>query len=140
VLHAILINYDLLQTFNKNNIDKYPVTDLDPSNFKTFGKGLRKIWDNYIDKSSRNDTEYFFNLTGGFKATAILLGAVAFRNYQVTNIFYLHEDTKSPEICRIGFNAIKGSTNKYLYTEFYNIETKKYTQNGLPDRETKGFS
>ena len=144
VLHAVLKKPDLLPGVKKHNINKYPIADLDPSKFETFAKGLKGIWDCCINKFVNNDTEYFFNLTGGYKATATLLGAVAYRNEFVTNIFYLHEDAKSneisTEICIFGFNAKKDRSYRTLWTEYYNIVTKESEIHGSPDRYLGDFS
>ncbi len=88
-------------------VERKEIQSLDPSSAEQFNKALEKIW-NFCQEminSSPND-EYIFNLTGGYKGVAIILGGLAYKMHADANItiFYLHETTDFQEIAINGFN------------------------------------
>jgi len=85
----------------------HKVTGLDPSNVNQFNQALDSVWQDYINKqiNAQNHNEYIFNLTGGYKATAMVLSALAYKMHcsAPVTIFYLHETTDYRNIAIFGW-------------------------------------
>ncbi len=75
------------------------VRGLDPKDPKGLVTALQDIWTKYRNEVKRNGVEFIFNLTGGYKATSMILAAQAAVLSEAANITvaYLHEDA-SPDI------------------------------------------
>lgn len=115
-LKQILTGFDLLKGIN---IEKLSVNGLDPRDSSQFGKALLEIWKNFIEISENKEEKYIFNLTGGYKVTAILMGAIAYFASNV-DLFYLHEETNFEEIFIMGFDKTMKKENRF-YTGSYNL-------------------
>lgn len=100
------------------------IEKLDPCEKEGFGKALDVIWKGMINRSADQNTRYFLNLTGGYKGTSILFGALAYHISRI-NIFYLHEKTAYKEILLMGFDMRKEPKDRF-YTDVFTIEHKKF--------------
>lgn len=89
IIHNILTNCGLL---NEVTVELLKIEGLDTRKSENFVSALQTIWVKIVRISDRNNIEYIFNLTGGYKGVAILFGGAAYLLSKV-NIFYLHEDT-----------------------------------------------
>lgn len=91
-------------------INPWKIEGLDPSDGDKFGKALGNIWNDYSskikDEIKETNSQFILNLTGGYKGTTILLGAIVYKcNRDPVNlkIFYLHEKSDYKNIVVIGF-------------------------------------
>ena len=104
-------------------VERKEFKGLDPQNADSFNKALKEIWEfcrNYIHNNS-NDT-HIFNLTGGYKGTAILLGGLVYKEHATSNIviFYLHETTDYQNI------AVNGYIDQDFSAGYVEVETGHY--------------
>lgn len=106
-------NLDLLHGVD---IKSWSVKGLDPLDSSGFGEALNSIWNKSIQCFPRaKDTQYIFNLTGGYKGISILLSAFAYAKGLDTKIFYLYEETEYKNISIIDFdpNTTTPGFNKF---------------------------
>lgn len=118
ILRDVLLNNNLLQGVS---VDQWKVEGLNTQKSETFGYALRSIWKNMVDTDSEDGTEYFLNLTGGYKGLAILLSAFAYLHSNM-NIFYLHEDTNYGEIFVFGFDKTKEKKERFNILDIYDLK------------------
>jgi putative CRISPR-associated protein (TIGR02619 family) len=114
-------------------IEKWPIIGLDPSDAERFGSALLEIWQKSINKFEKNENdEYIFNLTGGYKGVAILLGAFAYIN-KCAKIFYLYEETNYEKITIMFFdpNSTIPGINEFK-VGYFDVESGKGALNHLP--------
>ncbi len=83
------------------------IEGLDPSDHQGFVAALDDIWKQRLEQFIELDsaTKLIFNLTGGYKGTAILLGAIAYKFHQDVDIkvFYYHEKAAYEDITVMTF-------------------------------------
>lgn len=107
VIHKVLKDKRL---FEDVQIDLIPINELDPKYPEKFGKALIRFWEKlHSDMPFQEEPKikYFLNLTGGYKATVILLGCFAYvKGASDTRIFYLNEES-GREVLVIGFDPSK---------------------------------
>ena len=121
-IHKVLKKFDLLSGVE---IDTWEVKGLDPRDFGEFGSALENIWSECIQRFPQEDsTEYIFNLTGGYKGTAILLGAFAYLRGLDTRIFYLHGETNYEQISIMGFDKSKCKEERFC-AGYFDIRNRK---------------
>lgn len=133
VIYNVLKEKNLLPGIE---IEKWQIIGLDPSDAERFGSALLEIWQKSITKFEENENEeYIFNLTGGYKGVAILLGAFAYIN-ACAKIFYLYEETNYEKIIVMFFDPnspIPGiSEFKAGYSD---VKTGKDILNHLPSEQ-----
>lgn len=105
-------------------IDSWEVVGLDPADSDEFMGALSNIWVRCVRQFPEDGgTRYIFNLTGGYKGIAILLGAFAYLKGLDTSIFYLYEETNYEQISIMGFN--KSEKEKRFCAGYFNIGDKK---------------
>ena len=91
------------------------VEGLDPKDATGFNKAIMRIWDECQKEiTEKQNNEYIFNLTGGYKGTAIILGGLAYKLHEKARmaIFYLHETSDYENISVYHFR------NKALYSGY----------------------
>lgn len=111
----ILIN-KYLNLLHGVDVKSWSVKGLDPLDSIGFGNALNNIWIKSIQCFPRaKDTQYIFNLTGGYKGISILLTAFAYAKGLDTKIFYLYEETEYKNISIIDFdpNTTTPGFNKF---------------------------
>ena len=124
LLHEIMIAENLIPEVG---IDLWKITGLDPKNPKGFGNALKNIWSKcLLEFPIQNTTKFVFNLTAGYKGTAVLLGGFSYRIGRIANIFYLHEETAYKYISIIGFDVTKSSFEERFQAGYFDIEKKEY--------------
>ncbi|HHE40603.1 MAG TPA: putative CRISPR-associated protein [Candidatus Cloacimonetes bacterium] len=126
MIHNVLTNNNLLPEVE---IDELEVGGLDPTDFEEFGHALSDIWHECIQRFQRDeDTRYIFNLTGGYKGVAILLGAFAYSKGLDTRIFYIYEETNYETISIMGFDNTKSNKKERFYADAFNIKDNLHKQ------------
>lgn len=124
LIHEIMIKNKLVP---KVEIELWKITGLDPKNPKGFGNALKNIWSRcLLEFPIQNTTKYFFNLTAGYKGTAVMLGGFSYYIGRMANIFYLHEETAYNYISIIGFDVTKSSFEERFQAGYFDIEKKEY--------------
>ena len=114
MIHKVLTDEEF-KLLPEVEIDEWEVKGLDPADSDEFISALSSIWSGCIQqfpKKNENTTEYIFNLTGGYKGVAILLGAFAYSNGLDVSIFYLYEETNYEVISIIEFDNTEPDKNK----------------------------
>ena len=77
---------------------------LDPQNYENFNAALERIWEGYFREIENSSDQYTFNLTGGYKGIAVILGGLAYKmQHAGVTIFYLHETSNYENIAVNGF-------------------------------------
>ena len=121
-IHKVLTNKKFSLLSKVRDIKLWEVPGLDPSNFKEFGDALKNIWHECIQRFPREEnTQYIFNLTGGYKGTAILLGAFAYSKGKDTRIVYIHEETDYKTLSIMGFDNTKANEQDRFYADSADI-------------------
>jgi len=124
LLHEIMIENKLIPEVE---IELWKITDLEPKNPKGFGNALKNIWNRcLLEFPIQNTTKYVFNLTAGYKGTAVMLGGFSYYIGRMANIFYLHEETAYNYISIIGFDVTKSSFEERFQAGYFDIEKKEY--------------
>ncbi len=103
-------------------VERDEIKGLDPQDAGGFNQALGDIWNRYRNEIGE---KYIFNLTGGYKGTAIMLGGLAYKmraTAQIT-VFYLHETSDYKNIAVNGFRNdefsagyIDSNTGNYMHT------------------------
>jgi len=123
-LHEILINNKLIPTVE---IELWEIVGLDPKNPKCFGNALKNIWSRcLLEFPIQNTTKYVFNLTAGYKGTAVLLGGFSYHIGRKANIFYLHEETAYKYISITGFDVTKSPFEERFQASYFDLEKNEY--------------
>lgn len=96
------------------------VEKLDPQRSEDLGVALKTIWKSYASYKGDAD-KVFLNLSGGYKATSIVLGTMlsARRNEPIT-ICYLHETAKQDALFTMYWDAEISSLSDRLCFRFFN--------------------
>lgn len=105
------------------SVERKEFEGLDPQNAERFNRALMDIWTfcrNFI-QDNREDT-HLFNLTGGYKGTAIILGGLIYKEHTSSNIvmFYLHETSNYQNI------AVNGYIDSDFATGYIEVGTGEY--------------
>lgn len=87
VLNNLLQNIDI-------DIERNEIKGLDPVDPKRLLEALQHIWRSYSERVKGSGLSFIYNLTGGYKATSMILAAQAAVLSEAANITvaYLHED------------------------------------------------
>lgn len=115
-------------------VKQWQVEGLDPRDSSEFERALNKIWNESIKKFSRIDeTQYIFNLTGGYKGVSILLGAFVYAKGLDAKIFYLYEETEYKHIAVIDFdpNTDTPGFNKFRVKNINLVQNRSH----IPDEK-----
>ena len=134
MIYNVLVTKNLLPGVN---IDKWEVNGLDPTDFETFGHALQDIWQGSIQRFPRDkDTQYIFNLTGGYKGIAIILGAFAELKGLDTRIFYLYEKTNYETISIMYFDPNSDIPEFSIFkTGYFDASTGEEYHTTMTDEE-----
>lgn len=127
VLRETIVKWNLLNPILANNINPKEIKQLAPSYKDKFGKALINVWD-YAKKLRQDENSLILNLTGGYKALAILLGAFG-KQHKDIPMFYLHEETAYNQIFMMNFQNGKISF-VYYNTEDNEIERTEFSDGG----------
>jgi putative CRISPR-associated protein (TIGR02619 family) len=133
-LHEILTNKSLI-LLPEVQVKQWQVEGLDPRDSREFEKALNEIWSQSIKNFPRiNEIQYIFNLTGGYKGVAILLGAFAYAKGLDAKIFYLYEESEYKNIAIIDFNP---NTDTPGFNKFRvkNVDLMKTIRIHIPDEK-----
>lgn len=80
--------------FPHATIQPKQISDLDPLDPSKFITGIKNMWDFCTDHMIEESLQYYFNLTGGYKAMGFTLSAFCYYIsgcYPNSQIIYLHE-------------------------------------------------
>lgn len=115
VLTPLLVNF-----FPGADISLETIEKLDPQRSEDLGVALKTIWKSY-DRYKDDADKVFFNLTGGYKATSIVLGAMLVaRKLEPVTICYLHESANQDALFTIFWNSTEGKLDDRLCLGFFN--------------------
>lgn len=91
---AKVLEQVLRQLLSDVQIELDEIRGLDPEDPKQLLTAIKTIWTKYHGVVRENGLEFIFNLTGGYKATSMILAAQAAILSEAANITvaYLHED------------------------------------------------
>jgi putative CRISPR-associated protein (TIGR02619 family) len=117
-LEELIRNKNLL---NPSDIERKVIANLNPADRDRFGRALRETL-NYARGLRRDNNEVILNLTGGYKALAILLAGFA-REKTGIRIFYLHEEAGYDQIYDMVFEP-----NGDVSSGYFDIPAQSYTQ------------
>lgn len=123
VLIKIIVNNDLL---SPTNIDLKPIANLDPADSTLFGEALKEIWV-FANSLRSGGNSIILNLTGGYKALSILLGAFGRKSFG-TPMFYLHEETGYDQIFMMKFVSERAISFSYFNMDSNRIVIDDYTE------------
>lgn len=136
MIHKVLTDEES-KLLHKVEIDEWEVKGLDPTDFEEFGRALSDIWQESIQRFPRDkDTQYIFNLTGGYKGVAILLGAFAELKGLDTRIFYLYEEANYEAISVMYFDPNSDIPEFSIFkTGYFNASTGEEYNTTITDEE-----
>lgn len=99
---------------------------------KKVSEAHKGLWNYFfLPLTDEKNIDYIFNLTGGYKSLAILLGAVAYKKSDRARIFYLNEKSKRDKIFTMWFDPTsKPNDNAFgisgCITDYCEISKCKY--------------
>ncbi|MBS3920632.1 MAG: hypothetical protein KG012_17295 [Deltaproteobacteria bacterium] len=115
VLKRVITYNNLLSPIPSNNIETKEIQNLDPADREKFGEALKEVW-RYTRNLKNGGNDIVLNLTGGYKALGILLGAFG-RQFEGIRMFYLHEEAGYDQIFMMKFE------NGRINFTYYNANT-----------------
>ena len=94
--------------FGDTRIDEFPCKDLNPQKAENFGRALTQIWKWVSEEKEKanNDDCLILNVTGGFKAMAVVLGGYGYcrgPSLPRVHIVYLYEETSYNQLAFLSF-------------------------------------
>lgn len=117
VLKNVITQENLLSPVPSGKIETKEIKNLDPADREKFGSALIEVW-KYTERLQSEGNSIILNLTGGYKALAILLGAFG-NKFEGIPMFYLHEEAGYDQIFvmkfedeKISFSYYDANTNK----------------------------
>ncbi|MBT9167882.1 MAG: hypothetical protein DDT22_00673 [candidate division WS2 bacterium] len=119
MLKEVITKKNLLSPVAPANIETKVIENLDPANRDKFSNALNEVW-HYARTLQSEGNSIILNLTGGYKALAILLGAFG-RQFQGIPMFYLHEEAGYDQIFMMKFE--NGNINGNIVFSYYNANT-----------------